>query len=87
MTDASNVLAKSGYTMTIKALTGDKHYKGSTVTLNGVRFKTVSGLSFGYGDNDISTFEITCSVIDFSVVPGAIGKISSLIKTVNSLIG
>jgi len=47
--DSSNVLANSGYTMTVKALTGDeKNYAGSMITLNGVRIESVSGLSFGY---------------------------------------
>jgi len=39
--------------MTIKALTGDKNYSGSMITLNGVRIENISGLSFGYDQNDI----------------------------------
>ena len=44
MSDASNYLAKSGYNMTITALTGDKKYKGMLLTLEHVRIESVSGL-------------------------------------------
>ena len=45
MSDSTNVLANSGYTMVVKCLTGDeKNWKGAVITLNGVRFTSVSGL-------------------------------------------
>ena len=51
---SSSKLANSGYTMTIKCLTGDeKNYKGALVTLRGVRLETVSGLQFNYNSGDI----------------------------------
>lgn len=54
MENAGKVLANSGYTITIKALTGDKkHYKGALVTLEGARLTGVSGLDWGYDDNAI----------------------------------
>ena len=42
MENTGRILANSGYTITIKALTGDtKHYKGALVTLAGVRLTSV----------------------------------------------
>ena len=48
LSDSSNVMMNSGYTMTIKILTGDSNYSGSLVTLRGVRLESVDGLTFGY---------------------------------------
>jgi hypothetical protein len=45
MSDATNRLVDSGYTMTIKALTGDEdHYPGALITMRGVRLENVSGV-------------------------------------------
>ena len=38
MSDATTNLIGNSYTMLVKALTGDDHYKGTVYTLNGVRF-------------------------------------------------
>jgi hypothetical protein len=86
MSEASNKLAKSGYTMTIKALTGDKKYKGMLLTLEHVRFESVSGLTFGYSNNDISTFTITCKLINWSATPGALATVANIAASVNSLV-
>ena len=86
MSDAANQMAKSGYTMSIKALTGDKKYKGMLLTLEHVRIESVSGLSFGYADNDISTFDINCRLINWTATPGALGTVASLAASVNSLV-
>ena len=84
---SSSKLANSGYTMTIKCLTGDeKHYKGALVTLRGVRLETVSGLQFNYNGGDISTFTVNYKYIDFSYTPGALGKAAGIVGAVNSLI-
>lgn len=84
---SSSKLANSGYTMTIKCLTGDeKHYKGALVTLRGVRLETVSGLQFNYNSGDISTFTVNYKYIDFSYTPGALGKAAGIVGAVNSLI-
>jgi hypothetical protein len=53
MNGTGKILANSGYTITIKALTGDKKYKGALVTLSGVRLETIGGLDWGYEDNSI----------------------------------
>ncbi len=84
---SSSKLANSGYTMTIKCLTGDeKHYKGALVTLRGVRLETVSGLQFNYNGGDISTFTMNYKYIDFSYTPGALGKAAGIVGAINSLI-
>lgn len=86
MSDAANQMAKSGYTMSIKALTGDKKYKGMLLTLEHVRIESASGLQFGYADNDISTFDISCRLINWTATPGALGTVASLAASVNSLV-
>ena len=86
MSDAANSMAKSGYTMTIKALTGDDKYKGMLLTLQHVRIESASGLSFGYADNDISTFELNCRLVTWSATPGALGTVANLGAAVNSLV-
>ena len=86
MSDATNSMAKSGYTMTIKCLTGDDKYKGMLLSLQHVRIESVSGLQFGYGDNDISTFEVNCKLINWSATPGALADIANIAGAVNSLV-
>lgn len=55
----SSTLVNTGYTMTIKCLSGDDKYKGSLITLNNVIFEKVDGLQFGYSNNDISKFNVS----------------------------
>lgn len=86
VSDASNVFVKGGYTMTIKGLTGDKKYDGSLITCRGIRFETISGLSFGQSDNEIQTFTITGKMIDFTYTQGSLAKVAGVLGTVNSLI-
>lgn len=87
-TDASNSLANGGYTMTIKALTGDKdHYAGALVTLRGVRIESVSGLQWGYEDNGYQTFTVQGKLIDYTYTPGALAKAAGVAGTVNALLG
>lgn len=91
-TDATNRLANSGYTMTVKALTGDKgglgdKWEGSLVTMRGVRLENVSGLSFGYDDNSLQTFTVSGKLIDFTVTPGAAAPVAGWAGAANSLLG
>lgn len=86
MTDTSQYIAPTGYTMTVKVL-GDNNTKGQTLTLNGVRIKSVSALSFGNSDNDISTFDVECSCIDTNSTPGAMdGEATGIAGAIASLI-
>ena len=87
VSDSTNILANSGYTMTIKALTGDSNYAGTMITLNGVRIDNISGLSFAYDQNDIQTFTITGKLIDFTVTPGALGTAANIFGTIDNLLG
>lgn len=87
VSDSSNILANSGYTMTIKALTGDKNYSGTMITLNGVRIENISGLTFGYDNNDIQKFTINGKLIDFTVTPGALGTAANILGAVNNILG
>lgn len=80
-------LARSGYTMTIKALTGDEgHYPGALITMNGVRIDTIGGLSYGYADNDIQTFQVGARLVDFSYTPGALRKPAGILGAVENII-
>lgn len=87
MSDSKNTLANSGYTMTIKALTGDKNYRGSVITCRGVRIEGIDGLSYGQSSNEIQKFGIRGRMLDFSHAPGLLGTTSNVIGAINSLIG
>lgn len=87
MGSAGKVLANSGYTLTVKALTGDeKNYKGALVTLEGVRLTSISGLDWGYDDNSIQTFTVNGLAQSVTYTPGALAKAAGLIGTVTSLL-
>lgn len=76
----------NGVTMTIKCLTGDKHYKGSIITLNHVRFEKLDGLSFQYEGGSVSTFGLSFQYLDFTFTPGALGKAAGVAGAVSKLI-
>ena len=85
-TEASSLLANEGYTVTIKAI-GDNVHPGAVITLKNVRFKSISGLSFGQGQNDVSTFQVNCSAVNWETTKGsnaetmgALGAIMTIIK-------
>ena len=80
-------LAASGYTMTIKALTGDKDYAGALVTMRGVRIESVGGLSWDYSANDKQTFTVGGRLVDFTYTPGALKKAAGILGAVNSVLG
>lgn len=85
MGQASNML-DNGVTMTIKCLTGDDNYKGSLITLNGVRLEKLAGLSFQYSGGDISTFDVSFSYIDYNFTPGALSQAAGVIGAIDSII-
>lgn len=74
--------------MTIKALTGDeKNYAGALITMKGVRLVSVDGLSYGYDENQIQTFNIHAKLIDYTYTPGELAKIAGVAGTANSILG
>lgn len=79
-------LLDNGVKMTIKCLTGDKKYKGSVITLKGVRLEKLDGLTFDYSANNISTFNVAFTYLDFTFTPGALGTTAGVIGTIDSLI-
>ena len=87
MQQMSGDLVSSGYTMTVKALTGDPNYKGTLYTYSGVRFVSLGSLSYGYGQNAISTFDVTMKCIDCVSTPGGLGKAAGILGGINSILG
>lgn len=86
ISESNNVWADSGYTMTVKALTGDSKYKGMLFTLKNVRIKSISGLSFGQSKNEVSTFDVNCLLNSWTATPGALGAAASIGAAVNSIV-
>jgi hypothetical protein len=84
--ESTNVLVNNGYTMTVKMMDGQRQYKGSMVTLRGVRIVSVGSLSLGYSDNDVSTFDVSFKAMTFSVTPGALETASNILGAINSII-
>lgn len=87
MSDSTSTMVNSGYTMTVKALTGDSKYKGSLYTLKGVRFESLGPLSYGYNQNDISTFDLGLKCIEVTATPGGLGKVAGVLGAATSLLG
>ena len=87
-TDATNRLVNSGYTLTVKCLTGDKkHYPGALITARGVRITSVGGLGYAYGGGNVQRFTVSGKLIDFSYTPGKLAKAAGVIGAVTSIIG
>lgn len=88
MSDTTNALANSGYTMTIKALTGDKkHFDGALITMNNVRLVNISGLNYSYDDNSLQTFSISGKLQDYTYTPGSMQKAAGWAGTITSILG
>lgn len=85
MGQASNML-DNGVTMTIRCLTGDDNYKGSLITLKGVRLEKLDGLSFQYAGGDISTFNVSFNYIEYNFTPGALAQTAGVIGAIDSII-
>ncbi len=86
MGETGKFLMDSGYTMSIRAI-GDNNHKGSTIMLNGVRIRSVSGLSYQNSGGDVQTFDLQCSAVDFTVTPGAAQAVAGVTNAIGSLIG
>ena len=87
MSQMSGDLVANGYTMTVKALTGDPNYKGSLYTYSGVQFVSIGSLSYGYSQNAISTFDVSMKCIDCVSTPGGLKKAAGILGGINSIIG
>lgn len=85
MGQASNML-DNGVTMTIRCLTGDDNYKGSLITLKGVRLEKLDGLSFQYSGGEVSTFNVSFNYIEYNFTPGALAQAAGVIGAVDSII-
>lgn len=79
-------MTKGGYTMTIKALTGDPDYAGALITCRGIILESVSGLDWGQSENNYQTFTINGQMLDWTYTPGALQKPAGWAGTVESLI-
>ena len=87
MSTSSERMMNSGYTMTIKALTGDPKYAGALITMRGVRLESVGSLSWAQDGNAVQTFTISGKLIDFTYTPGALKQTSGLLGAVGSMFG
>ena len=83
--DAGDSLVDSGYTMTVRSLGDGQNHMGMTIVLNGVRMKSISGLTFASTDASISTFALNISVISFSATMGSLQKVSGFAGAVKQL--
>lgn len=86
MGETGKFLMDSGYTMSIRAI-GDDNHSGSTIMLNGVRIKTIGGLSYQNAGGDVQTFDLGCSAVDFTVTPGAAQAVAGVTNAIGSLLG
>lgn len=84
--DAGESMVNSGYTMTIRSLGDGQNHNGMTIVLNGVRMKTISGLTFTSTDSNISTFSLNISVISFTATMGSLQKISGFAGALKSIL-
>ena len=84
--ESNSERVNSGYTLTVKALTGDSKFKGSMYTFYGVRITSLGSLQYSYDQNNISTFDLQLKCNYFNVTPGALGTAANIIGAVNSLI-
>lgn len=87
MSNATTQLAAGGYTMTLKALTGNNNYAGALITCTGVKLIGIDGLGFGQSQNEVQTFTVQGQMQQYSVTPGALGTAASIIGAANSLLG
>lgn len=84
--DSGESIVNSGYTMTVRQLGDGGEHKGMTIVLNGVRMKSVSGLTFVANDPNISTFSLNMSVISFTATLGNLQKVSGFAGALKSLL-
>lgn len=86
MLNAKTDIASGGYTMTLKAISGDGKYAGAMITCTGVKLISLEGLSFGQSQNDVQTFTVNGQMQEWSITPGALGKAANILGAANSLL-
>ena len=84
--DAGESVVNSGYTMTVRSLGDGQNHKGMTIVLNGVRMKSISGLTFASTDASVSTFALNISVVSFTATLGSLQKVSGFAGALKSLL-
>lgn len=84
--NALSMFTGNGYTMTLKAMTGDDNYKGALYTYKGVRFNSVGGVRYSQDGNNISTFDVSFKCVEYSVTPGALAKAAGVVGAAAALL-
>ena len=86
--DSFNRYSSSQKKMVIKALTGQVKsksftggateiaYQGAVIVAYGVRFTSISGLTYGQSNNDIQTFTVQGTLIEYSHLPQSLSTYS-----------
>lgn len=87
MTVGGESILNSGYTMTLRCFGDGINTDGLTITFNGVRFKSVSGLAFNSSNSDISTFTIACSAVNFTATAGKLQKAAGVAGAIADVFG
>ena len=86
MDNGTSDLLDNGITMTVKCLTGDKHYKGAVITMRSVRFEKLGGLQFNYSGGDVLKFNLDFQYLDFTFTPGGLSKAAGVLGAASSLL-
>lgn len=79
-------LMNAGYVMTIRVLGDGDNTDGILITLNGVRFKNVSGLDFSPSGSDIASFNVDCSCVSFKTSAGKVSTATGIIGGLGDVI-
>ena len=88
MDNSVGSMVNGGYTVIVKALTGDSSYTGLNITMRGVQLTTLGGLNFGQSSNEVMTFDLGFKCLDFSITSnGTMGTISNVMTAVDSIFG
>lgn len=70
LTVGGDSILDSGYTMTVRLFGDGQNDDGLQIILDGVRFKNIGGLRMSSSSSNISTFDIGCSAIKFTITAG-----------------
>lgn len=88
MDNSVGSMINGGYTVILKALTGDSSYTGLNITMRGVQLTSLGGLNFGQSANEVATFDLGFKCLDFSITSnGTMGTISNVMTAVDNIFG